>query len=103
MVRSDAVKVDIDLQLLRVLVEELDGAGVDVLLQIEAEGLGITQELGRMLIQGHQQTALALLLRPSSSSCTPRTVLPAPERPTTIVVEPSKRPPRAAYRAARHR
>ena len=46
-----------------------------------------------MLVQGDQQAALALFAAPSSSSCTPSTVLPAPEMPTTMVVEPSKMPP----------
>src|SRR5207249_7002754 len=59
-----SIKVGIDVQLLRGLVEDLDGAGVDVLAQVEAEGLGIAQDLCRMLIQGDQQAALALCLRP---------------------------------------
>src|SRR5207249_10273315 len=59
-----SIKVGIDVQLLRGLVEDLHGAGVDVLAQVEAEGLGIAQDLCRMFIQGDQQAALALCLRP---------------------------------------
>ena len=46
-----------------------------------------------MLVEGNHEAALAALWSPSSKTCVASTVFPAPEMPTTIVVEPSKNPP----------
>src|SRR5471030_3227899 len=57
---DDEIKVSINLQLLRRIVENMDIPRVNLLFQIEAEGLGIAQNLCRVLIQGDQQAAFTL-------------------------------------------
>ena len=75
-------------------IENVNLPGVDLLFQIEAEGFGIADDLRGVLIERNQQAALFLLsARLRSKSWVPSTVFPAPETPTTMVVDPSKTPP----------
>ena len=54
----DLCEMDIDIQFLRAIEQDMDNAGVDLLLQIQAKGLGIADDLRRVLIQRDQQSSL---------------------------------------------
>ena len=56
---GDARKVHVQLQLARAVVEELDHPALQVLAQVEAEGLGVAHDLLGVLIEGDHQAALA--------------------------------------------
>ena len=86
---DDAIKVSINLQLLRRIVEELDHPRVDLLFQIHAEGRGIAQDLCRVLIQGDQHAALTLFQCSFQQQLHAEHGLAGTEMPTTMVVDPS--------------
>ena len=58
---DDAREVDVQLQLARAVVEELDGAAVQMLAQVEAEGFGVAHDLFGVLVEGDHQAALLVL------------------------------------------
>src|SRR6476620_1687289 len=59
----DGCEMDVDVQLLRALEQHMDKTGVDLLLQVQANRLGVADNLGRVLIQRNQQSTLLLLYR----------------------------------------
>ena len=90
---DDEIKVSINLQLLRRIVENLDIPRVNLLFQIEVQGLGIAQDLCRVLIQGDQQAAFTLFQCSFQKQLHAEHGLAGTEMPTTMVVDPSKIPP----------
>src|SRR5204862_1373417 len=55
----DLVEVAIDLDFLRRIELQPDESPLDVRLEIEADGLRVSKDLGRRLVEAHHQTALA--------------------------------------------
>ncbi len=89
MVFDQVVEMRIDFQFLRAVVKNVDGAGVHLRLQIEADGSGISNDLRRMLIERHQQAAFCLPEGAFTVEVGSEDGFAGPEMPTTMVVEPS--------------
>jgi hypothetical protein len=55
---DDAREMDVQLELARAVVEELDGAAVPMLAQVEAKSFGVAHDLLGMLVERDHQAAL---------------------------------------------